>query len=96
VNRALSYPTISVLHVEARLLEIGMAEKKRSAATPTSATQDFIKPEDWAARLQVSKRQVFRWIDEGVIPPYDFAVGKTRRWHMSTFEAWVDQQTGRN
>ena len=67
---------------------------KPSAAKPT--TSEFITAADWAARLQVSKRQIFRWMSEKVIPPYDFAVGKTCRWHISTYEAWVKEFKGRN
>ena len=59
-------------------------------------TADFLTVADWAIRLQVSKRTIFRMIDEGIIPPYDFAVGKTRRWHESTYERWVASQIGGN
>lgn len=55
----------------------------------SSASVDFITVADWAARLQVSKRTIFRMVDEGLIPPYDLAIGKTRRWHVSTYENWV-------
>jgi len=57
---------------------------------------DFLTALDWAMRLQVSKRTIFRMIDEGIIPPYDFSVGKTRRWRVSTYEQWVAEQSGRN
>ena len=62
----------------------------------SSATVDFITVADWAARLQVSKRTIFRMIDEGLIPPYDLAIGKTRRWHLSTYENWVAARLGVN
>jgi excisionase family DNA binding protein len=62
----------------------------------SSATIDFITVADWAARLQVSKRTIFRMIDEGLIPPYDLAVGKTKRWHRSTYDNWVAVQVGVN
>ncbi len=62
----------------------------------SSAAVDFITVADWAARLQVSKRTIFRMIDEGLIPPYDLAIGKTRRWHLSTYENWVAARLGVN
>jgi len=54
---------------------------------------DFFRVEDWAAKLQLSKRTIFRMIDERVIPPYDFVAGRTRRWHRSTYDRWVTEQT---
>ena len=57
---------------------------------------DFLTIADWASRLQVSKRTIHRMIDERVIPPYDIAVGKTRRWHNSTYERWVSDRLGGN
>jgi excisionase family DNA binding protein len=51
---------------------------------------DFLTVEDWANRLKVSKRTIFRMIDEGKIPPYDFASGKIRRWREETYQAWRD------
>lgn len=62
--------------------------------TPNAA--DFLTVADWAQRLQVSKRTIFRMIDEKAIPPYDIAVGKTRRWHHSTYERWVSDRLGGN
>ena len=38
---------------------------------------DFLTIADWAERLQVSKRTIHRMTDEGIIPPYDIAIGKT-------------------
>jgi predicted DNA-binding transcriptional regulator AlpA len=52
--------------------------------------------DDWAARLQVSKRTIFRMIDEDFIPPYDLAVGKTKRWHVETYNRWVASKLGEN
>ena len=63
---------------------------------PPTNGADFLTVLDWAQRLQVSKRQIFRMIDARTIPPFDFSVGKTRRWHISTYEKWVDQQCERN
>ena len=57
---------------------------------------DFLTVEDWASRLQVSKRTIFRMIDEGIIPKYDISVGKTRRWHNSTYERWVSDRVRGN
>jgi excisionase family DNA binding protein len=65
-----------------------------SGSDGSSASPDFITVSDWANRLQVSKRSIFRMIDERIIPPYDFAVGKTRRWHFSTYERWVASNIG--
>ncbi len=55
---------------------------------------EFITVADWAANLRVSKRQIFRWIAERVIPDYDFSCGKTRRWHRTTYQNWVETQKG--
>ena len=63
---------------------------------PRKKPFDFLTVDDWAARLQLSKRTIFRMIDEKKIPPYDLSVGKTRRWHVSTYEAWVADQIGSN
>jgi excisionase family DNA binding protein len=57
---------------------------------------DFLTVADWANRIQVSKRTIFRMIDEGVIPGYDINVGKTRRWHNSTYDRWVSDRLGGN
>ena len=57
---------------------------------------DFLTISDWAERLQVSKRTVFRMIDEKIIPGFDISVGKTRRWHNSTYERWVSDRVGGN
>jgi excisionase family DNA binding protein len=51
---------------------------------------DFLTVADWASRLKVSKRTIFRMIDEKVIPPYDISLGKTRRWHEDTYRRWID------
>ncbi len=76
------------------LLETSAANQRLNRTS--SATVDFITVADWAARLQVSKRTIFRMIDEGLIPPYDLAIGKTRRWHLSTYENWVAARLGVN
>jgi hypothetical protein len=60
----------------------------------SARTADFLTVTDWAIRPQVSKRTVFRMIDEGIIPPCDFSAGKIRRWHYSTYERWTASQTG--
>jgi excisionase family DNA binding protein len=65
-------------------------------ADGSSRTADFLTVSDWAVRLQVSKRTIFRMIDEKIIPPYDLAVGQTRRWHFSTYERWVAERMGGN
>jgi len=57
---------------------------------------DFLTVADWANRLQVSKRTIFRMIDEKVIPPYDIAVGKIRRWRERTYQTWLDNNTSGN
>lgn len=57
---------------------------------------EFLTIDDWAIRLQLSKRTIFRMIDEGIVPKCDFAVGKTRRWHVSTYDAWVACRIARN
>ncbi len=57
---------------------------------------DFLTVADWASRLQVSKRTIFRMIDEGVIPGYDINVGKTRRWHEATYQRWVSDNVRGN
>jgi excisionase family DNA binding protein len=57
---------------------------------------DFLTPGDWAIRLKVSKRTIFRMIDEGIIPPYDFAAGKIRRWREETYQTWRDNKTRGN
>ncbi|HEV2294693.1 MAG TPA: helix-turn-helix domain-containing protein [Tepidisphaeraceae bacterium] len=75
---------------------LGTDAVSRSEDRASSAKIDFITVEDWAARLQVSKRTIFRMVDEGVIPPYDFAVGKTKRWHISTYNKWVAARVGVN
>ena len=72
---------------------LGSDAASRHQRNPVAAA-DFIRVEDWAVRLQVSKRTVFRMIDEGIIPPYDFAMGKTKRWHRSTYENWVSERVG--
>ncbi len=75
---------------------LGTDAASRRQNRTSSATIDFITVADWAARLQVSKRTIFRMVDEGLIPPYDLAVGKTRRWPLSTYEKWVDARLGVN
>src|SRR5579862_2822098 len=62
----------------------------------SSKTADFLTVADWALRLQVSKRTIFRMIDEETIPPYDLSLGKVRRWHFSTYERWVASQVRGN
>lgn len=73
---------------------LGAGTESRLLNRAASAAADFITVADWAARLQVSKRTIFRMIDEGLIPPYDLAIGKTRRWHLSTYENWVADRLG--
>lgn len=65
-------------------------------ADEVDSASDFLTVDDWAKRLQISKRTVFRQIDEGIIPPFDVAIGKIRRWHRSTYERWVEEQLERN
>ncbi len=72
------------------------AANRRQNRTSSSTTIDFITVADWAARLQVSKRTIFRMVDEGLIPPYDLTVGKTKRWHLSTYNNWVAARVGVN
>lgn len=74
-------------------MNVTLKSSKRSA---TVEPAQFITVADWAARMKVSKRQIFRWMHERIIPPYDFAVGKTRRWHISTYETWLEQHTEGN
>lgn len=57
---------------------------------------DFLTTADWARRLKVAKRTIFRWLDEGIIPPCDLIVGKVHRWHESTYRLWVSQRAGGN
>ena len=76
------------------LLGTDVANRRQNRTTTT--TIDFITVADWAARLQVSKRTIFRMIDEGLIPAYDLAVGKTKRWHRTTYDNWVAARVGVN
>lgn len=69
---------------------------KSKTYDPPAKGPEFLTVGDWASRLQVSKRTIFRMIDEGSIPPYDVAIGKVRRWHEATYQRWVDEQTGGN
>jgi excisionase family DNA binding protein len=62
----------------------------------SSQSADFLTAADWAIKLQVSKRTIFRMIDEKTIPAYDLTVGKVRRWHFSTYERWVADRVGGN
>jgi len=57
---------------------------------------DFLTLADWADRLKVSKRTIFRMIDEKIIPPYDISIGKTRRWHERTYLRWISENVGDN
>jgi excisionase family DNA binding protein len=57
---------------------------------------DFLTVADWANRLQVSKRTIFRMLDEKIIPPYDIAFGKTRRWHEQTYQRWISDNARGN
>jgi excisionase family DNA binding protein len=72
--------------------DIGLLDQSNGSR----GSADFLTVSDWAIKLQVSKRTIFRMIDEKIIPKYDFAVGKTRRWHVSTYERWVSDQKGGN
>jgi len=78
------------------LLGTDAANRCQNRTSATTTTIDFITVADWAARLQVSKRTIFRMVDEGLIPPYDLAVGKTKRWHLSTYNNWVAARVGVN
>jgi|GEM_PF-5954371 len=64
--------------------------------TDSTRRADFLTVADWANRLKVSKRTIFRMIDEKVILPYDISRGKTRRWHEDTYRQWVDANVGGN
>lgn len=50
---------------------------------------EFLTLDDWANRLQLSKRTIHRMIDEKIIPPCDFSHGKIRRWHEQTYQRWL-------
>ena len=78
------------------LLGTDAASRRQNRTSSSAMTIDFITVADWAARLQVSKRTIFRMIDEGLIPPYDLAVGKTKRWHVETYNVWVAAKLGVN
>jgi excisionase family DNA binding protein len=62
----------------------------------STSRAEFLTVQDWAQRLKVSTRTLFRMIDEGTVPRADFAFGKTRRWHESTYDRWVGEHVKEN
>ncbi len=66
-------------------------EGKRYRVGTEDAADDLlmVTPGDVARLMGVSKRQVFHWRAAGLIPPYDFAIGQTKRWWLATIRTWI-------
>jgi excisionase family DNA binding protein len=50
-----------------------------------------VNADQLADLLCISKRQVFRWLADGHLPPYDLTIGQTRRWRLATIRAWLER-----
>ena len=78
--------------VVCRLLSIPSLRRQRNRReVPTEISGDrLISIDEWAVTCGVTKRQVFRWISAGSVPPAGFSLGQVRRWKLSTLKLWLD------
>jgi predicted DNA-binding transcriptional regulator AlpA len=61
---------------------------------PEIADDRLIDVYQWAAACGVSVRQIYRWITLAQIPSAEFALGRVRRWRLSTLKAWLEANSG--
>lgn len=58
--------------------------------TAQTGTQRFLKIEDIAERLRISKRTAWRWRDDGTLPAPVKLGGRLVRWDSRVIERWVE------
>jgi predicted DNA-binding transcriptional regulator AlpA len=61
---------------------------RKDVPDPLKADEQ-VNADQIAAIVGVNKRTIFRWLAGGHLPPYDFKVGQTCRWKMTTIRDWL-------
>jgi predicted DNA-binding transcriptional regulator AlpA len=70
--------------------------RNRREVPAEMAGERLISADEWAAACGVSKRQFFRWQEQGHVPLPDLSIGQVRRWRLSTMRSWMESNaTGR-
>ena len=87
-------PLSALVNTVSRVLHL-KRQRNRREVPPEVAGDRYVSADEWANFCGVTKRQIFRWISAGHLPPFDFRLGQVRRWKMSTLKKWNDDQTAR-
>jgi DNA-binding transcriptional regulator YiaG len=59
------------------------ARRRRRRQLPESLRDSIqVDANQFADLIGISKRQLFRWMSSGHVPPYDLKIGQTCRWNV--------------